>query len=453
MASRSRKIATSSCPPTTRLRYLERQEYLDGDSDDSIEKTNSSAFVQITFIALGISSLLPWNAIVTVLPFFLDRLRGTPLHDSFASWLSFVFNGVGLVAMGLATWAGDRFTRPSSFSISIIILISLFAFLAVIPFLVFSPPVFFAVALSTSSLLAAAGGFLQTSTITLAPRYGSGAIASYMAGSALSAVGVSVLQVATAYTSTGITLPDIDSASWSATICFMTSAMVLALTLVSFRALGRENDGFGGPGSYKDFDVGTPPSERTRLLRSRSQLLLRTPRIQTAELEYPATYFGCSFAIFYAGIVTLCLFPAITATIEPINTRIDPLLFNAIHFLVFNIADLAGRSLASVRLLSPTNDTFLSTYSLLRTVFVPFFIACNVAGSSRPAVVTSDTTYMLGLFLLGLTHGHCSTLSLVAASETEDEKQRGRATRLTQFWMMAGIVVGGGASFGVRALL
>ncbi|KAG8736021.1 hypothetical protein FRC10_009871, partial [Ceratobasidium sp. 414] len=298
-------------------------------------------------------------------------------------------------------------------------------------------------------LLAAAGGFLQTSTITLAPKYGSGAITSYMAGSALSAVGVSLLQVATAYTSTGITLPDIDSASWSATICFMTSAMVLVLTLVLFRALGQEHYGFDRPESYKDFGVETPPSERTRLIRQRAQ----TPRIQIAQLESPARYYSCSFAIFYAGIITLCVFPAITATIEPINTAIDPLLFNAIHFLVFNIADLAGRSLASTRLLSSTNDTFLTTYSLSRTVFVPFFIACNVAGSSTPAIITSDTMYMLGLFLLGLTHGHCSTLSLVAASEAEDGEQQRRATRLTQFWMMAGIVAGGGASFGVRALL
>ena len=48
-----------------------------------------------------------WVAIITVLPFFLERLSGA-LHDSFASWLSFLFNGVGLVAMGLATWLGGR---------------------------------------------------------------------------------------------------------------------------------------------------------------------------------------------------------------------------------------------------------------------------------------------------------------------------------------------------------
>ncbi|KAG8762659.1 hypothetical protein FRC12_008932 [Ceratobasidium sp. 428] len=454
MAADSRRNEAANRLPAMKFHGSEIEGYIHDDFDASAMKAGSSVFIQMTFVALGVSTLLPWNAIVTVLPFFLNRLRGTPLHDSFASWLSLIFNGVGLLAIGVAACAGDRFTRPSSFSISILILIWLFAFLAIIPYLTFSPPAFFTVALSTSSLLAAAAGFLQTSTITLAPKYGSGAITSYMAGSALSAVGVSVLQVATAYTSAGITFPDIDSASWSATICFMTSTMILVLTLVSFRALGIENSQFDEPKTYKGFEIEEPPSERTQLLRRRSQSVLRTPQDQITQMGSPSTYDSCNFAIFYAGIITLCLFPAITTTIEPVNARIDPLLFNAIHFLVFNVADLAGRFLVSVPFLSPSSGPSLAIYSLLRTIFVPFFLKCNVDGSSTSAVITSDVTYLLGLFFLGLTHGHCSTLSLVAsASEAEDGKQRGRATRLTQFWMMAGIVAGGGASFGVRALL
>ncbi len=47
-------------------------------------------------------------ALIITLPFFLERLEGTPLHDTFPSWLSFLFNGVALLAMGLATWLGDR---------------------------------------------------------------------------------------------------------------------------------------------------------------------------------------------------------------------------------------------------------------------------------------------------------------------------------------------------------
>lgn len=388
---------------------------------------------------------------VTVLPFFLDRLRGTPFHDSFASWLSFLFNGVGLVAMGLATWAGSRFTNSSSFFVLLTTLICLFGFLAILPFLSLSASAFFGVTLLTSGLLASAGGFLQTSTIALAPKYGPTAITAYMAGSALSAVGVSALQVVTAYTSSSIELPDLDSASWSATICFIISAMILVLTLVSYRAL-KPKEGLARFKSPQDLCIEIPPSERTRLLPPCSQP--SPPQMpQNVQIESPDTHYSRDFAIFYAGIITLCLFPAITAIIEPNNTNIDPLVFNALHFLVFNVADLSGRGLASIQIFSPTNDTFLIAYSLARTIFIPVFLMCNIMGLSAPVIVTSDAGYMLVLFLFSLTHGHCSTLSLLAASEDGDEGEGGRAASLTQFWMMAGIVIGGGASFGVRAII
>lgn len=111
-----------------------------------------------------------------------------------------------------------------------------------------------------------------------------------------------------------------------------------------------------------------------------------------------------------------------------------------------------GRACASTDSVSSTRGSFLIIYSLARTLFVPFFLMCNVPGSSY-YTITSDVAYMLGLFLLGLTHGHCSTLCLVAASEGKDPETSERASRFAQFWMMAGIVAGGGASFGVRAIL
>lgn len=451
MPSRPQKLADLGRPPTAGAQDRRREDLDHADIDDSIDEPRSNVLVQATFVALGVSSLLPWNSIITVLPFFLERLSGA-LHDSFASWLSLLFNGMGLLAMGISTWLGGRLTGPSSFVISLSILIALFMFLSTVPAITLSPPVFFAVALLTSGLSAAAGGFLQTSTITLAPRYGSGAIAAYMAGSALSAVGVSALQLVTASTSISIELPEMGSASWSAAICFATSAMLLVLTLISYRAMVATDR------EYRSFDdtkdLGSPApilSERTRLLRQPSHTSLLQTR-QPTRTEDSRTHYSHSFAVFYAGVVTLCVFPALTASIEPTNPHTNPLVFNALHFLVYNTADLIGRACASIDCLSSINGPFLIIYSLARTLFVPFFLMCNVTGSSH-IIISSDIAYMLALFLLGLTYGHCSTLSLVAASEGKDPETGERASRLAQFWMMAGIVAGGGASFGVRAIL
>jgi hypothetical protein len=155
-------------------------------------------------------------------------------------------------------------------------------------------------------MLSSAGGFLATSTITLAPKYGPSAITSYAVGSALSAVGVSVLQVFTAYTSAGFELPNIDSTSWSATICFTAATLLLLLTLIFYRVLTEGDSAV----RYHDLMDSTyfPASERTRLLESSLEPISQSPLHISASQNHE-TQFGCNFAIFYAGVVTLvCLF-------------------------------------------------------------------------------------------------------------------------------------------------
>ncbi|CAE6406283.1 unnamed protein product [Rhizoctonia solani] len=419
--------------------------------DESSEKSKRTGSIVtcFAFLTLGVSSLLPWNALIIALPFFLEKLDGTSLHDTFASWISFLFNGVGLLSIGLATWLGDQFIGPLTCILSMLTLIIVFGFLAIIPFFDIPAAAFFGTVISASGLLAVAGGFLQTATITLAPVYGPSAITYYMAGSALSAVGVSALQVFTAYASKNIELPNIDSPSWSATICYATSTLLVTLSSVTFYVLSTNTSDLKSANSKDYTDL--PISESTRLLDSTFDPPLPIPRKNDSTQSFNDWRLGRNFAIFYAGIVTLGVFPAITTRIEPHNPQTNPLVFNALHFLVFNIADLVGRAMVSVELL-PSGDGTLVAYSLIRTVFVPAFMVCNVAGR-WPNFITSDLAYMLVLFVFGVTCGHLTTLALVSASQGHDPEKGGKETRITQFWMMSGFVVGGIASFGISAAL
>ncbi|CEL63194.1 Equilibrative nucleoside transporter 1 OS=Rattus norvegicus GN=Slc29a1 PE=2 SV=3 [Rhizoctonia solani AG-1 IB] len=418
------------------------------ESSEKMERTRGIV-IPFAFLTLGVSSLLPWNALIIALPFFLEKLDGTSLHDTFASWISFLFNGVGLLSIGLATWLGDQFVGPLTCTLSMLTLIIVFGFLTIIPFFDIPVAAFFGTVISASGLLAVAGGLLQTATISLAPVYGPSAITYYMAGSALSAVGVSALQVFTAYTSDSIELPSIDSPSWSATICYATSTVLVVLSLVSFHLLATNSSDLKSVNSkdYRDL----PISERTRLLEPTFDSPLPVPQKTDSAQSFNDRRFGRNFAIFYAGIVTLGVFPAITTRIDPYNPQSNPLVFNALHFLVFNVADLIGRAMVSVDFL-PSGDTTLVVYSLMRTIFIPAFMVCNVAGH-WPTLITSDLTYMLVLFIFGVTCGHLTTLALVSASQGHDPEKGGKETRITQFWMMSGFVAGGIASFGISAAL
>jgi hypothetical protein len=182
-------------------------------------------------------------------------------------------------------------------------LIIVFGFLTIIPFFDIPVAAFFGTVISASGLLAVAGGLLQTATISLAPVYGPSAITYYMAGSALSAVGVSALQVFTAYTSDSIELPSIDSPSWSATICYATSTVLVVLSLVSFHLLATNSSDLKSVDSkdYRDL----PISERTRLLEPTFDSPLPVPQKTDSAQSFNDWRFGRNFAIFYAGIVTL----------------------------------------------------------------------------------------------------------------------------------------------------
>ncbi|KAF8699926.1 Nucleoside transporter, partial [Rhizoctonia solani] len=418
--------------------------------NESFEKPKryGGIITALAFLTLGVSSLLPWNALIIALPFFLQKLEGTSLHDTFASWISFLFNGVGLLSIALMTWLGDQFIGPLTCTLSMVTIIIVFGFLAVVPFLDVPVVSFFGAVIVASGLLAVAGGFLQTATMTLAPVYGPSAITYYMSGCALSAVGVSALQVFAAYTSNNIELPNMDSPSWSATVCYATSVLLVTISLISFHILTTNTPELKLSSSKDYSDL--PVSENTRLIECPVDPTTISRKTSATE-TFTKSGFGRNFAVFFAGIITLGVFPAITTRIEPYNTRTNPLVFNALHFLVFNIADLIGRAMVSIKFL-PSGDTTLVAYSLIRVVFIPTFMMCNVAGR-WPVFITSDIAYMLILFMFGVTCGHLTTLALLSASEGHDPETGGKETRITQFWMMSGFVVGGVASFGISAAL
>ncbi|KAG9077488.1 hypothetical protein FRC06_008882 [Ceratobasidium sp. 370] len=207
-------------------------------------------------------------------------------------------------------------------------------------------------------------------------------------------------------------------------------------------------------------------------------LLGRTPRtpipMSTASIWIVARKNACyNIAVFYVFVVTLALFPAITTSIISVNspTRssiFNPLIFSALHFLNFSLADLVGRALASIKPISPTSNKSLLVYSLARTAFIPLVLLCNVQHKPRFNPVdkiqprhkpyfNSDILYMFILFVFGVTNGHASTLVLMAAPskvlnprlELYESKT---AARIAQFCLVGGLVIGSSASFGLRAV-
>lgn len=157
------------------------------------------------------------------------------------------------------------------------------------------------------------------------------------------------------------------------------------------------------------------------------------------------------------------VFPPITISIMPTNPATHPLVFSAVHFLVFNIGDFLGRYLCSIPRLLIWSARRLLSLSLARTLFIPVFLMCNIQrgpSTGTSGFISSDILYMLILLVFGITNGYLSSLFMMSAPSVEHNPYlRGRvedvdvAATVASFFLIGGLVIGSFASFGVRAAI
>jgi len=162
--------------------------------------------------------------------------------------------------------------------------------------------------------------------------------------------------------------------------------------------------------------------------------------------------------------VTLAVYPAITVRVRSVNSDIHPMLFTAIHFLAFNVGDLVGRYTCSFPRLIIWSAEKILAMSLLRTLFVPLFLLCNVQQSTTTIpvspLISSDTLFMVILLAMGYTNGYVSSIALLAASSLEhNPRLNGRredvdvAAALGGTFVIVGLASGALSSFGVQGMI
>ncbi|CAE6451612.1 unnamed protein product [Rhizoctonia solani] len=467
------------------------------DSEDDIETQahlpeppDVEPGVRLSFGIFGLSSLMPWNAMITAMPYFLARLSGSPYASSFASWLSVTWTLMAFISLACATWTAQEIIPAVRIVLPLIANTLLVTFLAITPRLSFSPGAFFAFVLANGALQAASGAWFQTSIVALASVFGPGAIASYMTGGALVAVGVSLLKLATAHASLvpeypGSYVPDFILRTYQANALSdtntITSTIVYFSVATTFIGSGIAAYAYLYPKiphdvrkeppqlEDADSDIGSIPTEVDYLLGRVSSTPIPMSTASIWIVARKNAYYN--IAVFYVFVVTLAAFPAITTSISPVNSPgesiiFEPLIFSALHFLNFNVADLIGRALTTFKPISPASNTKLLLYSLARTAFIPLLLLCNIQHKSKfgslvdnpsEPFFNSDIAYMLILFAFGVTNGHVSTLVLMAAPskvmnpglELYESKT---AARIAQFCLVGGLVVGSAMSFGVHAI-
>ena len=173
------------------------------------------------------------------------------------------------------------------------------------------------------------------------------------------------------------------------------------------------------------------------------------------------------FSVAYVFVVTLALFPAFTARVTSSSAQkgslmASSLVFSAVHFVVFNTADLVGRTLPSLvpARFVPESSLIFVLASLARTIFAPLFNGAHTERSTGtgPMVVRgvetstsllqADWVFFTLLTIFGISNGYISTslfLSAPARPQLRPDERQLAATVLS-FWLTIGLAVGSALS-------
>lgn len=178
---------------------------------------------------------------ITATPYFLSRLHGNHLKGTFNSYLSLTYTGVNFLSLAYATATASTSDSNSRIRTSASVIALSNMLLALSPILPIEGLAFFTFAIFNGMLQACAGSFLQSAVVGLTSLFGPGALAAMFTGQAVVGVCVSVVQYASAATSSWFP-PPLSKAAESTNLSIFafvffglaSGSMILSITIHSY---------------------------------------------------------------------------------------------------------------------------------------------------------------------------------------------------------------------------
>ncbi|CAH0721201.1 unnamed protein product, partial [Brenthis ino] len=154
---------------------------------------------------------------------------------------------------------------------------------------------------------------------------------------------------------------------------------------------------------------------------------------------------GQLYNIFIVFFVSLAVFPVVHSDIQPVTPGFLGTNFVRLTcFLTFNFTAMLGNVTAS--LWQFPSPRWLSIFTSIRILFIPFFMLCNYhpLGRTRtlPVLVNNDWVYWAMSALLGWSSGHGSSLGMMYVSGTVAPEHASTAGMIGGATLVTGIVAG-----------
>ncbi|XP_044001864.1 equilibrative nucleoside transporter 3-like [Aphidius gifuensis] len=158
------------------------------------------------------------------------------------------------------------------------------------------------------------------------------------------------------------------------------------------------------------------------------------------------------FSMFMVFFVSMSVYPAVTVLVESQdkgkhNPWNDVYFVPVVTFLVFSCGDYAGRLLSGFFLWPKRKPWLVVLLSILRILFIPAFLFCNVQPRKNlPVYITSDIYYIILTVLFAIGNGYLCNISFVLAPTMVEQQDQEVAAAMMGAFLGLGLTFGSAIS-------
>ncbi|XP_034712688.1 equilibrative nucleoside transporter 2 [Etheostoma cragini] len=454
-----------------------------------------ACLVGICFFFLGLGTLLPWNFFMTASLYFQGRLNSTELRNGtvvvlkeyyFNNWMTLLSQLPLLVFTLLNSILYQRMSAMMRIAGSLVFILLLFIFTAVLVKLPLEADHFFSVTMATIWFINSFGAVLQGSLFGLVGLLPQKYSTIFMSGQGLAGTFAAIAMLLAIAS-------DADSET-AALGYFITPCVGTLVTLFSYLLLPRlefaqyylnkgskyeadttdellkerstvENGKLNGhangtvtssatkDGSAAEAEVEPSPDGPKQAFLSMEQV--EKGQAKASVLEVFKKIWVMAFCITFVFTVTLSVFPAVTADVKTsFPGKWERFFISVCCFLIFNINDWFGRTITTLIRWPRKESRLFPALVVSRVVFIPLLMLCNVQSRSYlPVYFGHDAAFSVIMSLFSLSSGYFVCLSMSYAPQLVEPKDAETAGALMTFFLALGLSIGAALSFPLRALV
>lgn len=456
-------------------RLSDEDQVFDGEI---VRRSGTEDWMHMAYLILylqGVGSLLPWNFFITARGYFEQKFANEPsIKNSFES----AFSVGAMVPNVLSLLVNVFLTKQVNRNLRMVtcIVVTLLCFIATTVFVKVDTTSwtkgFFGLTVAIVALINMACAIYGGTFFGVGSVIGQKYTQALMGGQGL---GGTFAALASIFSLLGDSKPEESAFGY-----FLTAVGVIILCIIGYFVFFRlafvnyclsRNEIYAVRGSQSSM---LAPKPALNALFASSSSLASATSIGSSlnhSIEYPVrektpyweilkALSPMALSVSFVFFVTLSLFPSIVSGILSVNKDngskwTNQLFAPMMCFLLFNLGDLAGRTMAGFMPLFSEKSIALRVLCASRIIFIPLFALCNYRPDSRrfPVVFNNDICPIILNVFFATSNGYLGSLCMMYGPKLVNGKHAEVAGTIMALFLSSGLALGAGFSFVVAAII